>query len=248
MYMLPRISSFLLMIVLILVPFRLFAQEETSDLPVPSEELTPTPSPEQEATPPVQENTPPERQPEAPPPIISEWIFDNDNAYRRGDRTFLITFGFMFPTVFGGAVENNNHNMKTGGSGTLAFNQFLTSNIFVGGELSGMFASTVGKNTYTVLPAYGLKLGYQFVLWRFEFPLSFFVGAGHQRRRPLEDAYYGPIFKPSASVFWRFNQEWSFGLNTVWWLIPQWPAEREGFKHNVYGNFLELTLSARFHF
>jgi len=247
--MLPRISSFLLVIVLILAPLGLFAQEESPEPLVPSEEVTipdDPPAPIVEV-PPEQETTPPARQPD-PPPIISEWIFDNDSAYRRGDRTFLITFGFIFPTVFGGAVENNNHNIKTGGTGTLAFNQFLTSNIFVGGELSGMFAGTVGKNTFTVLPAYGLKLGYQFVLWRFEFPVSIFAGAGHQRRMPLEDAYYGLIFKPSASVFWRFNQEWSFGLNAVWWLIPQWAAEREGIKHNVYGNFLELTLSARFHF
>jgi hypothetical protein len=93
---------------------------------------------------------------------------------------------------------------------------------------------------------FGLRVGYQFVVNRFEFPLSLMVGAAPQRK--LEEGYFGPILKPGASAFWRFNADWSFGLNAAWWFVPQWPKPESGVRHSVYGNFLELTLSARYHF
>jgi hypothetical protein len=68
------------------------------------------------------------------------------------------------------------------------------------------------------------------------------VGLAPQRY--LEKGYFGLILKPGASIFWRFNPEWSFGFNTFWWFVPQWPKNG----NNSIGNFVELTLSARYHF
>ena len=104
-----------------------------------------------------------------------------------------------------------------------------------------MFSSTRGGNMVYIIP-FGAKVGYQFVFRRFEFPLSLFVGAAPQKY--LEKGYFGLVMKPGASVYWRYNPEWSFGLNGVWWFVPQWPKNG----YDVYGNFLELTLSARYHF
>ena len=174
------------------------------------------------------------------PQIESDWFDYNESPYTRGDRTFNITLGVLFPTFFSG-IDNNRHGLSLGGTGTLTFNYFLSPNVFFGGELSGSFSGTRAGNMLYLIP-FGARIGYQFHYRFFEFPVSIMIGAAPQRY--MENGYFGPIIKPGASGFWRYNMDWSFGLNANWWILPQWP--RNG--NNVVGNFLELTLSARYHF
>ena len=186
-----------------------------------------------------------EQDPPEPPPIDIEW-FGDAALYSRGDRTFTISLGTIFPTIFWGAVENNRHNLSIGGTGSLAFNYFLGSRVFIGGELSGMFASTRGRNMLYIVP-FGFRVGYQLVLGQFEFPFSVMVGAAPQMR--LEDRHFGLIVKPGAAMFWRFNADWSFGLDATWWFLPQWPSPQQGVRQDpAFGNFLAVTLAARYHF
>ena len=189
---------------------------------------------------PAQEDPYYENDPEDTP--IDDWYDYDSSLYTAGDRTFVITLGLVFPSYFGGEIDNNNHGIGLGGTGSLAFNYFLTSNVFLGGELGGMFASTRGRNMLYIIP-FGVRIGYQFIIQRLEFPLSLLIGAAPQRKNVGED-YFGLFIKPGASVFYRFSADWSFGLNANWWFVPQWPKDG----HNVYGNFMELTLSARYHF
>jgi hypothetical protein len=88
---------------------------------------------------------------------------------------------------------------------------------------------------------FGARIGYQFLFQRFEFPVSLMLGGAAQMY--LERGYFGPIAKPAAAAYWRFSPDWSFGFNCAWWVVPQWPRNR----HTVYGNFVELTMSARYH-
>jgi hypothetical protein len=181
-------------------------------------------------------------QEEEPDPIEPEWIDIVSSPYAEGDRNFVITLGILFPTVFvGKEIENNNHGLSIGGTGSLAFNYFWTPNIFLGGEIGGSFSGTRARNMLYIIP-FGGRIGYHFLYQRFEFPVTLMVGGAVQRY--LERGYFGFIIKPGASVFWRYNPEWSFGFNAAWWFIPQWPTSGQ----DVYGNFLELTLSARYHF
>ncbi|MDR1108586.1 MAG: hypothetical protein LBL19_06080 [Spirochaetaceae bacterium] len=177
---------------------------------------------------------------EPQPPLDSEWTFVNPSLYAKGDKTFRISLGPVFPVVFfdkGGVIENRIK--AVGGTGSLEFSYFLTPNLFVGGELGLMFSGTRGENMLFIVPMGG-KIGYQFILDRFEFPLSFMLGMAPQQY--LDFNYLGLFLKPEASAFWRFNPSWSFGLTTGWWFVPQWSS------HTVIGNFIGLTLSARYHF
>ena len=170
-----------------------------------------------------------------------EWIDYRPSLYTKGDKTFTITIGTVFPTVFGG-IDGNNHGLGTaGGLGSFAFTYFLNSNFSLGGELSGMFITTKGGNMFYMVPM-GVRIGYQFVYKRFEFPLTLMIGGSPNLY--LEENHFTLFVKSGASAFWRFSPDWSFGLNTFWWLAPQWPKDGP----NVLGNFLELTLSARYHF
>jgi hypothetical protein len=172
----------------------------------------------------------------------SEWIEIITAPYVRGDKNFVISLGVLIPTYFGGSgIEKNQNGLSAGGTMSLAFNYFLNQNVFAGGEISGSFSATRGGNMLYIIP-FGFRLGYQFLFRRFEFPISLLIGAAGESY--LEKGYMGPFLKPGASVFWRFSPEWSFGLNVNWWFVPQWPAN----DLNVYGNFLELTLAARYHF
>ena len=159
--------------------------------------------------------------------------------YSPGDRNFTVSVGVVTPLFFSG-IDNNQHGLSVGGAGSLAFNYFITRRFFVGGELSGMFASTRGGNMLYIVP-FGIRAGYQFIRQRFEFPVSLMIGAAPQQY--LEKDYFGLIVKPGVSAFWRYSPEWSFGVNGAWWFVPQWPENGK----NAFGNFLELTLSARYH-
>jgi hypothetical protein len=166
-------------------------------------------------------------------PIDSEWPDTSPDVYSRGDKIFGISVGALFSLL-----KNVG---PVGGTLSLSYTQFLNSHLFLGGELQGMFTPTEGKNILYIVPM-GVRVGYQFVLGRFEIPLAFMIGFAPEKY--LEKNYGGLFMKPSASLFWRFNPNWSFGLNTAWWLVPQWPKNGP----NVLGNFVELSLSARYHF
>jgi hypothetical protein len=183
------------------------------------------------------------------PDVYIDWIAFEPILYTRGDRTFNIGMGVLFPTFFHFANpidgDDQQHNISMGGTGTLAFNYFLNSNVFIGGELSGMFAPTLERNMLIMIP-FGVRLGYQFLFHRFEFPVSVMVGGVNQMR--LEQRYFGLIIKPSAAAFWRFNQDWSFGLNASWWVVPQRGYDAGDVRRTVIGNFLSVTFTARYHF
>ena len=171
-----------------------------------------------------------------------EWDNYVPDLYQRGDKTFTLSVGAMIPTIFAGkGMDGNSSNIKLGGMGSMSFNYFLNSNWFIGGEVAGMFAATGGRNMLFIIP-FGPRIGYQLVFGRFEIPLTLMIGGAPQRY--LEKGYFGLIIKPGASAFFRFNPNWSFGLNAQWWIVPQWPANGK----NVVGNFIDLTLSAKHHF
>jgi hypothetical protein len=172
-------------------------------------------------------------------PIESDWPENPLEPYSPGDKIFGISLGPLFPLFFTGDSGVLPNNVGIGGTLSLSYTYFLNSHLFVGGELGGMFASTKGKNNLFIVPM-GLRAGYQFTLKRFEFPFSVMIGFAPQKY--LEEGYFGFFAKPSASAFWRFNPDWSFGLNAAWWWVPQWA------ENTAHGNFMELTLSARYHF
>jgi hypothetical protein len=177
-------------------------------------------------------------------PAEPDWFEEDLDIYAKGDKIFSMSLGIIFPTLFldnhGSRYEGN---VKIGGTGSLAFFYYLSSHWFIGGEIQGMFAPTFGGNMIYIIPM-GVRGGYQFVVGRFEFPLTFMVGMAPITY--IDTNYLGLFLKPEVSAYWRLNDSWSFGLNTGWWFVPQWPKDLP--EYNRYANFLELTLSARYHF
>jgi hypothetical protein len=184
----------------------------------------------------------PESEPENEFPEII-WDAYVPDVYRAGDMIIHVTVGTIFPTIFkGSGMGSRSSNInKIGGMGALAFSYFLSPNWFVGIELRGMFIGSIQKNMLFIIPI-GPYVGYQFTAGRFEFPIRFMTGIAPQSYK--DNGYFGWIINPGASVLFRYNPDWSFGLNLQWWMLPQWPKDGK----NVFGNFLEVSLSARYHF
>jgi hypothetical protein len=181
--------------------------------------------------------------------LETDWDGYIAELYSQGDQTFTVSLGVIFPAVFhDDTPEKITHNwFPVGGAGTLAYTYFLNSHLFMGIEIGINFNRTLAKNTIFIIPV-GARVGWQFILYRFEFPISFSIGVAPERY--LNYGYTGMFLKLGASAFFRFSPEWSFGLNTDWNWYPQWPRQNESLVpvKSMYANIVGLTLAARYHF
>jgi len=188
--------------------------------------------------------------PDEEPSLETDWDGYITELYSRGDQTFTISLGVIFPTLFHDSKpEKINHNFfPVGGAGSLAYTYFLNAHFFLGVEIGVNFNYTVGRNTIFIIPI-GVRTGWQFIFRRFEFPISLAVGIAPERYLNLS---YSPgmYVKLGVSGFFRFSPEWSFGLNTDWNWYPQWPR-KDGDRmpeKDIYANIVGITLTARYHF
>jgi len=178
------------------------------------------------------------------PNIESDWDYYYYDAVSRGDQTFIISLGTIFPMGFYSeeAAIDNKFDPSIGGTGSLAYNFYIFPQIFVGAEVGGLFIHTLGDNTLFNI-FLGARGGYQFNLWRFEFPLTAVIGMVWHRY--LDQGYYGLYLKGGGAAFFRASPNWSFGISADWYWLPQWTDDRS---QTVYGNMVDITLSARYHF
>ncbi|MDR0301237.1 MAG: hypothetical protein LBI04_02875 [Treponema sp.] len=178
------------------------------------------------------------------PSTDDEWDYYAPDMYTSGDQTFIISLGTVFPTIFlnNGKKITSNFSPPVGGAGSLSYNYYLTPKVFLGGEVSGVFMPTLGNNMFYAIPL-GVRTGYQFSYWRLEFPVTLTVGMVWQRY--LNYSYYGLYMKGGGAAYYRFSTEWSFGITTNWYWLPQWTDDRS---KNVDGNMIDVLLSARYHF
>jgi len=177
-------------------------------------------------------------------PSVDDWGDYTSDLYAPGDQTITISLGTVFPTVFlnNGNPINHNFEPPVGGTGSISYSYFLTSHFFVGGEIGGLFLFTLGGNTF-FSPQIGAKAGYQFNVWKLEFPIA--AGVGMTWHNYLNNSYYGLYLKGGAAAFFRATSDWSFGLTVNWSWLPEWTNDPS---RNVDGNILETVLSARYHF
>jgi hypothetical protein len=126
-------------------------------------------------------------------PFETDWEDYRPDLYTKGDQTFTISAGVIFPTVFfnheGKLVKKHNFNVVCG-TGSLAYTYFLCPHFFLGGEVGVKISGTLGENMIFIVPL-GVRVGWQFLLRRFEFPLTAVVGFSPHRYLNLN---YGGLF------------------------------------------------------
>ena len=178
------------------------------------------------------------------PPIENEWDDYKYEIFARGDQTFLISLGVIFPVLgfnYDGIMPQG-ISPPIGGTGSLSFNYYLNSKLYIGGEVAGMFLPTIGGNTLYMIPL-GFKIGTQFILGRFEFPIAAVLGITWHTY--LDMGYFGFYAKASVSALYRATSDWAFGITSSWYFFPEWTGKA---KEDFYGNFLDLNLTARYQY
>jgi len=178
--------------------------------------------------------------------VEQDWDDFKYELYSEGDQTFSIALGVAFPTLFinqGEKVKKHNIDPPIGGTGALSYAYYFNSHFFLGGEISLLFLPTISDNT-VFITSMGAKLGTQFILGRFEFPLSLALGMTLQTY--LDLGYFGYYMKAGGSALFRATHEWSFGLASNFCWYPQWIKKEP--KKNVDAFFVDLALVARYHF
>lgn len=169
--------------------------------------------------------------------------------YGQGSQTFSINAGLflplfiLFPNQDDGFVAFGEQ-LSLGGTGSLEWAAFLNNRLSLGVGLAGSFAFTQQKNTHSLIPITA-NLTYLFFLNSFEIPI--FFGAGFVVNRVDDQVYFGSIMKFGTGFFYNLNAEWSLGLRTQYWIVPEIYFGDQSDK-TAYGNFMDIGFSAKFHF
>lgn len=234
-----RTFTFLLMILLLLgsIPLALSAQEEQS----PSE---------QDPDAGLQER-PEEKEPPAEGyPEDEEFL----EAYGLGSQIFTIDAGLFFPLFFHFPAAGSNDDVSTfepafgqlslGGSGSLSWGSYLTPRFAIGVELAGSFSFTPNGYVHSLIPI-TMFAEYLFKSGSFEFPVS--LHGGFVINRVQEQLYMGPIAIPGVSAYYNLNAEWGLGATLDYWWVPEIYFGDKS-ENSSFGNYLELSFSARYHF
>ncbi|GMO51511.1 MAG: hypothetical protein Ta2G_09260 [Termitinemataceae bacterium] len=182
-------------------------------------------------------------------PKIKTGTAKNQTGYSRGDQMFWINLGTLIPlgVTYNDKIEREN-NIKVGGTGSLKYSYFIFPDIFIGAELQGSFSPTLAKKFFFTIPI-TFHAGYQFRVWRFEFPLLVSIGGATQTYDKTEELY-GLAIKAEGSVYFKCFPDWDFGVNFAYWAFPQitYIDKKRTPQYDATGHFLEITVGARYHF
>jgi len=171
----------------------------------------------------------------------SEELF---TVYTLGQQTLSINAGLFIPLFFQSFDgDYASTNLKLGAAGSLQWGIHLNNNWMTGIEVGGMISKDINDQSFFMLPITA-RGAYIIHFFPFEFPI--FVGTGLNFVK-LEDVLNLTwIIKPGFSSIWKYNINWGFGLNVVYWWVPQfWLDDRD---KGRMGNFLEITLTAQYNF
>ena len=161
-----------------------------------------------------------------------------------GDQTLSISAGVFIPLFFQRFTLPFQYLPMTlnrlGGTGTLQWNAYLGPYFRMGIEVSTAFSVDPNRNPLVMLPI-TIKGAYVLNVSRFEFP--FFLSAGINIIRYQDWSHLDLIFKPGFAAYWRYDANWSFGVNFTWWLDMQFEGA-----DSMMLNALEVTPSVFYHF
>ncbi|OQX29711.1 MAG: hypothetical protein B0D92_02245 [Spirochaeta sp. LUC14_002_19_P3] len=176
------------------------------------------------------------------------------NQRSLGDQAFAITAGLYIPlfTVLLEDWDGTNYtkgatppHLYPGGAGAITYSVYLSPNWKLGLQLNGSFSQDINGNFAYTIPI-TVKASYEFHPWsRVTIPI--FIGTGIAMTSWKDDNFLVDfILKPGVGVYFDWSYEWSFGLDFSYLFIPQ--AGLGGARESSIGNFLEITLTAEYHF
>ena len=167
------------------------------------------------------------------------------SQYSLGDQTLSLNVGPLVPLfLLGGNPNVGSLNLSVGGMGSIDWGAYLSAHWRIGASLGGAFAFDPNFTALLMVPIIA-KVSYLFEFYPFEVPVTF--GAGMNILKYSADSTIDLLLKPGTGIFYAYNSSWSFGLNLNYWWDMQFVKETlEG--GLTVGNFLEISLSALYHY
>ncbi len=171
-----------------------------------------------------------------------------------GDQTFAITAGIYIPlfTILlndwdavgykAGAYPTH---LNAGGAGALTYSVYLSSHWKIGFQIGGSFSQDINSNFVYTIPL-TFKGSYEFHPWsRVTIPV--FMSTGISLTSWKDDNFLVDwIITTGFGVYFDWSYEWSFGMDFRYIFIPQLGLENAN--ERGIGNFMDITLTAEYHF
>lgn len=175
------------------------------------------------------------------------------NQRSLGDQAFAISAGVIIP-LFTILLNDNpatgdpagvaDSQLSVGGMGSLTYSFYLSSNVKLGIQLGGTFKWDINRNLLYMIPI-TVKGAYEFhPLSRMTIPIHLALGINMTSWK--EEFVVDPLIRPGFGVYFDWNVEWSFGMDLTYWFIPQLNSTDKRF--NSIGNFMDVTVTAEYHF
>lgn len=167
-----------------------------------------------------------------------------------GDRVLNINLGTNLPLFFQDLSGNTSPaNLSLGGLLGLDLEFYLNNNVRIGGTLRGTFSGTPNANLLFLVPIL-FRGTYEFKLWPFSFPVT--LGAGINFSAFKEALQVDFAAQIGGAAYYNVSSQWGFGLNVFYLWVPQIYGASSSYtikeSDSRFGNFLEISLGASFHF
>lgn len=158
-----------------------------------------------------------------------------------GDKFIKMQVSPTFPLGF--FNQQNQPSLYVGGLLGLGFHIFLTDNFAIGGDAGFGFNATIGSNVFDYIPIVATAT-WQFEYKRWEFPVTAGLGFAWE----LYNGYLywpGLIVEAQAGAMYRINSNWGVGGELTYMFMPEFNIDPS---KNWMGNFLNITIAARYYF
>ena len=166
------------------------------------------------------------------------------SQYALGDQTLSINAGLFLPLFFvsnqsGGLAGTN---LSIGGVGSIDWAAYLAPRVRIGAAIGGTFTFDPNWTALLMVPIVA-KVSYLIDFYPWEVPLTF--AGGINIIKYSDASTIDLLIKPGTGLLWTYNSSWTFGLNLNYWWDMQFASDPS---QSRIGNFLELSLSALYHY
>lgn len=163
--------------------------------------------------------------------------------YALGDQTLAANASLFLPLFFlSYQPAMTTTNLTPGGALNLQWQAYVSGSWRVGVELGFAFAFSPNLNPLIQVPILA-KATYIFGFYPFEVPIS--LGAGINIVKYSDQSTVDPLLKPEVGFYWIFSSSWSFGIGAGYMFDFMFASDAA--KSRI-GNFLDITISALYHY
>ncbi len=176
------------------------------------------------------------------------------NQRSLGDQALAITAGVYIPLftilindwdAVGYEAGAHPTNLNAGGAGALTYSVYLSNHWKIGFQFGGSFSQDINSNFVYSIP-FLFKGSYEFHPWS-QVSIPVFISTGISLNSWKDDNFLVDwIINAGFGVYFDWSYEWSFGIDFKYIFIPQLGLENAN--ERSIGNFMDITLTAEYHF